>query len=173
VQDIAYEPKSVFTIGRCLARLCRYAGSAPFFYSVFQHSLVCALLVPPPLRIHAACHDISEAWTQDVVSLYKREGFRQQEHELLEKFYKAENLTLPTAEEHKIIKEADKRCLIGEIWVGAGEYRLREQYPDRDREAEDLTAKFLRDWPGRRLVETDQAGFYFEELFHEYKGKLK
>jgi len=172
MQDIAYEPKSVFTIGRSLARLCRYAGNAPLFYSVFQHSLVVSLLSPPSIRLHSLLHDASESFTNDQVSLYKREGFRAQEQEITERIYQDNGLTLITPEEHLLVKIADKRALCGEVWCGAGEYRLQEQFPERDQEAEELTAKFLRDWQPRRLTETDQAGFEFEKLFHEYKGSL-
>lgn len=122
-----------------------------------------------PIRIHSLLHDGSEAWTTDVVSSYKREDFRQEERDLTCAMYKNLGLLLPTTEEHAKIKAADKRALLGEIWTGAGEDRLKAEYPDRDAEAEELTLRAITDWPADRLVTTDTAGYEFERLFEEYR----
>lgn len=167
--DFLGEPKSLFQIGRALGRVVRYAGNAPLFYSVFQHCLVVALLLPIPLRAHGLLHDVSEAWTSDISSLFKRENFRVMEQALLERVYQDQRLALPTAAEHEILKIADNRALLGEVWTGAGTQRLQQQYQTRDQEAENLTKQAMDDWPPQRLVTTNDAGFEFDRLFQEYK----
>ena len=120
MDDIYYEPKSLFQIGRALGRICRWAGNAEYYFSVFQHSLVVALLCPPELRLHGLLHDISENFTNDVTKNYKREDFRVQERALLAHLYKDLGLAPITPEQHAIIKVADNRSVFGEVWTGAG-----------------------------------------------------
>jgi 5'-deoxynucleotidase YfbR-like HD superfamily hydrolase len=58
-------------IAHGLAYQCRFNGQTCEFYSVAQHSLVVAALVPPHLRLAALLHDASEAYVGDMVKPLK------------------------------------------------------------------------------------------------------
>ncbi len=58
-------------IAHGLAYQCRFNGQTREFYSVAQHSLVVAQLVPPPLRLAALLHDAAEAYLGDMVKPLK------------------------------------------------------------------------------------------------------
>ena len=170
MNDLEFENKSIFSIGRSLGRICRWAGNGPIYFSVFQHSIVVALLLPPALRLAGLLHDASESWTADWVSLYKREDFRVQERDIAARLYGDLGLTLPTVEEHLLIKEADHKALHAEVWAGCAIEALKERYPERDAEAERMTREAIYNFPADQLVLTDIAGVEFERLFDEYKN---
>ncbi|MDN2709383.1 phosphohydrolase [Janthinobacterium sp. SUN118] len=58
-------------IAHGLAYQCRFNGQTQVFYSVAQHSLIVASLVPPPLRLAALLHDAAEAYLGDMVKPLK------------------------------------------------------------------------------------------------------
>lgn len=58
-------------IAHGLAYQCRFNGQTRAFYSVAQHSLIVAQLVPPPLRMAALLHDAAEAYLGDMVKPLK------------------------------------------------------------------------------------------------------
>ncbi|WP_317201710.1 phosphohydrolase [Janthinobacterium sp.] len=58
-------------IAHGLAYQCRFNGQTREFYSVAQHSLVVAALVPPHLRLAALLHDAAEAYLGDMVKPLK------------------------------------------------------------------------------------------------------
>lgn len=58
-------------IAHGLAYLCRFNGQTREFYSVAQHSLVVASLVPTDLRLAALLHDAAEAYLGDMVKPLK------------------------------------------------------------------------------------------------------
>ena len=58
-------------IAHGLAYQCRFNGQTCEFYSVAQHSLVVAALVPPRLRMAALLHDAAEAYLGDMVKPLK------------------------------------------------------------------------------------------------------
>lgn len=58
-------------IAHGLAYQCRFNGQTREFYSVAQHSLIVASLVPPPLRLAALLHDAAEAYLGDMVKPLK------------------------------------------------------------------------------------------------------
>lgn len=58
-------------IAHGLAYQCRFNGQTRAFYSVAQHSLIVASLVPPDLRLAALLHDAAEAYLGDMVKPLK------------------------------------------------------------------------------------------------------
>lgn len=58
-------------IAHGLAYQCRFNGQTQRFYSVAQHSLVVASLVPTDLRLAALLHDAAEAYLGDMVKPLK------------------------------------------------------------------------------------------------------
>ena len=58
-------------IAHGLAYQCRFNGQTKTFYSIAQHSLIVAGLVPPPLRLAALLHDAAEAYLGDMVKPLK------------------------------------------------------------------------------------------------------
>lgn len=58
-------------IAHALSNLCRFNGHTVKFYSVAEHSLKCAELVPKQHRLAALLHDASEAYLVDLPSPIK------------------------------------------------------------------------------------------------------
>lgn len=66
IDDVAIED-----IAHGLAYQCRFNGQTNAFYSVAQHSLIVASLVPEELRFAALLHDAAEAYLGDMVKPLK------------------------------------------------------------------------------------------------------
>lgn len=65
--DLKYEDISILDIAHHLSLLCRFNGACREFYSVAQHSVVIASMVPDGSRLAALLHDASEAYMADVI----------------------------------------------------------------------------------------------------------
>ncbi len=65
------EQVAIEDIAHGLAYQCRFNGQTREFYSVAQHSLIVATLVPPELRLAALLHDAAEAYLGDMVKPLK------------------------------------------------------------------------------------------------------
>ncbi|RRV18096.1 phosphohydrolase [Pseudomonas saudiphocaensis] len=67
-------PSQVFVldIAHALAHLCRFNGHASRHYSVAQHSLVVASIVPAEHKLAALLHDATEAYVGDMVRPLKQ-----------------------------------------------------------------------------------------------------
>lgn len=64
-----------------LSKICRYAGQIPKFYSVAEHSVEVARLLPQSHKLAGLLHDASEAYLVDIPSPLKVSLFDYQEVE--------------------------------------------------------------------------------------------
>lgn len=100
-------------IAHALSQQPRYAGHLPKFYSVAQHSLYVARVLPKHLKLCGLLHDAAEAYLCDIPSPFKKHipGYKAAENHLLAtvlKKFGVFDLYLKNEEE---IKAADVRAL--------------------------------------------------------------
>lgn len=95
-------------IAHHLANLCRFSGAVREFYSVAQHSVMVASILPPALRLAGLLHDASEAYLGDVISPIKRHIPSYQYMEELVMAAVEQRFTLDlTTQDRAVIKRAD------------------------------------------------------------------
>lgn len=72
-------------IAHALSNQCRFGGHLPKFYSVAQHSILCAEYVKPEHKLAALMHDASEAYLLDIPRPIKLKlvGYAEIEHNLM------------------------------------------------------------------------------------------
>lgn len=72
-------------IAHALSNLCRFAGHTKKFYSVAQHSVLCALHVDDDFRLQALMHDASEAYLLDIPKPIKNRlvGYKDMEDKMM------------------------------------------------------------------------------------------
>lgn len=66
------EEVDIHDIAHSLALQCRYMGNCQYHYSIAQHSVYVAAMVPREHRLVALLHDATEAYCGDVVRPLKR-----------------------------------------------------------------------------------------------------
>ena len=146
-------------IAHALSRVCRYGGHCLDWYSVAQHSIFVADLVPQPLKLHALLHDAEEAYTGDLIRPLKI-GLREQTaawDEMADRVSSAiaEAFALRelTPGEWGAIKDADNTALSTErrdlVRDTGREWRVSKTHPPTERrivpmERDAAEAEFLR-----------------------------
>lgn len=100
-------------IAHALSHICRFTGHTKHFYSVAQHSYLCATLVPPEHALEALLHDAAEAYIGDVSSPLKAQlpGYQVIEANLEQAI--RQRFGLPT-QKTPWVKEADLQMLAAE-----------------------------------------------------------
>lgn len=111
--DLRPEDVDIVEIAHALANICRFGGHVPAgFYSVAQHSVLVASVLPPELRLVGLLHDATEAYCGDLVRPLKHSpelaAFREMENAMWPAI--AERFGLPLAIPGEV-KEADRRML--------------------------------------------------------------
>lgn len=102
-------------IAHALSLKCRFSGHLKYHYSVAEHSLNVAELVPRELKIHALLHDAAEAYLPDMPRPIKHDPRMKFYREMEDKIQAAicRRFGLPH-ETPKEIKEADTVMLVTE-----------------------------------------------------------
>ena len=125
---------NISDIAHSLSLICRYNGHCRNFYSVAEHCVHVAAILPDELKLMGLMHDATEAYVGDVCQPLKsmlpkyKEIENAVEKVIFKKFFKREL----TSEEHIAIKAADNKILLKEtqemmpskgagwnIWTGA------------------------------------------------------
>jgi len=118
------EDVDIYQIAHALAYQCRFNGNTRKFYSVAQHSLLVSCFLPNELALHGLLHDAHEAIIGDISTPMKKSidevvGIRNSVNTIADKWdiviFDKFGLSIPTEEEHKLIKEADLRALETEV----------------------------------------------------------
>jgi hypothetical protein len=163
---------TIFDVAIALARECRYACNGLRWYPVALHTFVVCDMLPQPLKLHGLLHDGTESITGDLPRPYKTDAFIRMEHKLHRQFYTDWGLPYPTKAEYTIVKRADNNALFGEVHT-IGSYGLQELYPERCKQAEDLTMLYIEKYPPMEcLVPSGLAVVEFMRRYHEYKEYL-
>jgi len=110
IQRITPDDICILDIAHSLSNLCRFAGHTREYYSVAQHSVRVALVLPPELRLAGLLHDATEAYVVDLPRPVKRllPGYKRIEANVWEAISFRFGIT---GFAHPLIKEADDRAL--------------------------------------------------------------
>lgn len=136
------EPKpDQFTFGDiagALAKICRFGGQCPYFYSVAEHSVICAKIaigdgLPIEFQRAALMHDAAEAFVGDIVKPLKIMLDEFKNIETLVEWTIAEKFRIDFTTTKEAVREIDHAVLIGErkalfggdgvVWFGENEVR--------------------------------------------------
>lgn len=100
-------------IAHALSMLCRFGGHTTRFYSVAEHSIHVAALLPPTLRLWGLLHDAAEAYVIDLPRPLKRclPGYREIEDRVMAAVAERFALPMPMPAE---VKAADESMLMAE-----------------------------------------------------------
>lgn len=116
LSDIKTEAICIEDIAHALSQICRFAGHTSKFFSVAEHCIRVADLLPMEQKLEGLLHDASEAYIGDMPSPFKRimPEYRIYEANIMAKVAEKFELNLPFT---KDLKKADFNSLFYE-WDG-------------------------------------------------------
>lgn len=104
----------IVDIAHSLSLSCRFKGHTKCFYSVAEHSVRVAEIVPDSVKPLALLHDAAEAYIPDIPSPMKEHfGLKVVEEKILECIYKKYKICY-TTQDLQIVKHADNTLLATE-----------------------------------------------------------
>jgi hypothetical protein len=108
--DPREEEIEIEDIAHSLSMECRFGGHTSRFYSVAEHSILVASLLPRDLQLAGLLHDASEAYLRDIASPIKQYigNYKEIEHGLMTVIANKYGFNWPMAPE---IKQADTVAL--------------------------------------------------------------
>lgn len=155
---------STLDIAHALANICRFNGHTRRHYSVAQHSLLVASIVPAEHQLAALLHDATEAYVGDMVRPLKQ-GMRE--------FYETQGLV-------SLYDEVERR-----VWLAICErFKLEPELPACVHEADmialaterrDLMPHHADSWPcleGITPLPATLPALTSEQAFIQYHSKL-
>ena len=153
-------------ISAALSKICRFGGHCSTFYSVAQHSIHVAELVPDELKLHALLHDASEAYLGDIPRPIKHSNefafYRLIEERISKIIYKKYNLP---DQLDRAIKYADNQMLMLEA------SKLMPTIDNWTYFRKDLVPDDIDIYP---ILSPEEAQVKFLDAFERYsKGDLK
>lgn len=120
---------SIYDIAHGLSNVCRWAGHTPHFFSVAQHSIMCARKIDPSLKLNALLHDASEAYLGDMPKPIKKRlpDYQNVEEKLMICISTVFGVEYPI---HPEVKRIDKHQLIYEhnVFSGIDSYDTSFEY---------------------------------------------
>lgn len=147
-------------IAHALANQCRFTGHTKTFYSIAEHSILCASVAPKDLRLTTLLHDASEAYLCDIARPVKhsspfKEFYCEAERRLEQAIAQRYGLIWPWPEEVKVIDDA----MLGKEIKMLMPIDLANRWPD--------PPAFI---PAPRCLTPGTAEMLFIERFAEYGG---
>jgi uncharacterized protein len=104
---------NIHDIANALSKINRFGGHTNRFYSVAQHSVLVAMIVPKQYKLEALLHDATEAYLGDVIKPLKillGNSYRMLELSFEAAIYRKYNVS-STAASKQQIKKADEQML--------------------------------------------------------------
>lgn len=159
---------SLYSIGVGLGRTVRFSGQTRLFYTVLQHTLVVAELLPIEFRIHGLLHDAPEAIVGDVPTTWKTDAARDCEDDLQLRIYESLGLKLPSVTVYDLLHEADADALAAEAHVlGHAEAGKWWPWDEVNTKAYELTTARATAKDAQLWLEPDYAGFAYANAVHD------
>lgn len=114
-QNLNHEDMDPYGIGKALSKICRFNGHTKHHYSVAQHSVYVANILPEELKFCGLMHDATEVFCCDLIRPIKitLPTYIELEMGIWEKL--CERFRLPR-EMPKEVKWADNSVLMAERW---------------------------------------------------------
>lgn len=134
-----------FDIAHALARLPRFGGHAPCHYSVAEHSIRVASVVPERFKLEALLHDATEAYLGDVVAPLKQHLPQYQQLETMAHKVIARHFGIPRYIS-EVVQEADQwvlRLELHELFGHEPPPTMGTKIPERLTLAPEQTATFF------------------------------
>ena len=100
-----------------LSKLCRFNGHCRDFYSVAEHSIAVARLLPPHMELYGLLHDAHEAYVGDVTTPLKQvlgRHFEKVEMRVDSAIYAKADIPYPSRAVQAAVRRADLRVLAAE-----------------------------------------------------------
>lgn len=139
VFDIQLNEIYIDDIAHALSNQTRFAGHCVRHYSVAEHCINVAELVPDELKLEALLHDAAETYIIDMPAPIKSmfPEYREIENNLMKMIAKKFNINWPV---HSKVNQADKICLLKEWDDNVINDNLKNHLPLTPKEAKQ---KFL------------------------------
>ncbi|MDD5359463.1 MAG: hypothetical protein PHI79_05790 [Sulfurovaceae bacterium] len=109
MKDIEKNQLHIEDIAIALSRICRFAGHCKRYYSVAEHSILVANLLPPEFALAGLLHDATEAYLGDVTRPLKNQ--LQQYRDIEDRLHGHIEKSFDVDFSNPIIKEADDLAL--------------------------------------------------------------
>ncbi len=135
----AHGAPTVQDLAISLTRLPRFTANGPLWFSVGNHCFVVYDLLPWRLKAYGLTHDGAETVGNDVPKPMKPAIIERREHKITNRMWAAMGLPALSAEDERIVKQADTLALYAELFT-AGPVHLRKEYAhvQRDKKIEEL-----------------------------------